>query len=67
MKKLTSQEKEIVKAIAKTTIYTEVDIWKVYNIVGSFDKTLKIMKHSVLLGVTPYDMIGIINDFNNQP
>jgi len=64
MNKLTEQQKEIIKAISKTTIYTERQVFKVYKKVGSFDKTVKIMDHSSRLGTIPEDIIYIINDFN---
>ncbi|HDY88081.1 MAG TPA: hypothetical protein ENH82_08220 [bacterium] len=63
MKKLTKQEKEIVQAVARTTVFNDIDVWKVYDILKSFDDTIKVLKHSSLLGITPYDMISIIKEY----
>ena len=61
--KLTGQQKEIIKVISKTTVYTEDEVLKIYEVVGSFDETIKIMRHSVFLGILPEDIISIIKDF----
>ena len=60
-KKLTPLENQILKDIYQSSFFSFDTVIFIYDRVGSFDNTIKIIEHSQLLKMSPYDIINIID------
>ncbi len=61
--KLKPVEKEVLQTIQKFYPNSWKEVRDVYEEMGSFDDTVKLLEHSTSLGISTYDIMLIINDF----